>query len=570
MSGSIGSSINCDGLQYFDISINHNDPCGEGYAAEELRASSVTAPRNALPKAVPEDEELGCGWLGGGDSFISRNPPWLRPWTVPGSTLWGFPRCLALKNPPAVTLCTLEKCGNSWPGGGRDGTRRNPCSQNMEKKKWRQQKRIAFWFRKGFRLQRQKKKFSPSWADRVESSTPSASLHFNSSPIEEQQISTCRFFIMSKIDTFSNVSPFLIHKGITACVGDVKTIRKMRSGDLFIEVTSSKQALALASLKQLAHLDIQVKQHATLNYSRGVISAADLYNVTEEEILENMAEQNVSQVRRITIRRDGQVLKTKHLILTFATPDLPQSVKVAFLHCPVRPYIPNPLRCFQCQRFGHSKTTCRGQPTCARCAEVGHDSADCKAREKCVNCKGDHPSYSRSCPTWSIEKEITALKIKNKISYPEARRIVSSRTPVSGISYAAITKKSTKTIAIQSDEPTTTTPSSPTPGKITAKPNFITVDTSKPVSTPPNVKKPRKTRIKESGVLANKKKRSNLSKKPHDMGRMSWKSMHPKVTKVYWMICRPNLRLLAPCEEQVRRLDALLYLLELPWSKNST
>ncbi|GFX63671.1 uncharacterized protein TNCV_2824571 [Trichonephila clavipes] len=209
-------------------------------------------------------------------------------------------------------------------------------------------------------------------------------------------------------------------------------------------VTSSKQALALASLQKLAHFDIQVKRHATLNYSRGVISAADLYNVTEEEILENMAEQNVSQVRRITIRRDGQVLKTKHLILTFATPDLPQSVKVAYLHCPVRPYIPNPLRCFQCQRFGHSKTTCRGQPTCARCAEVGHDSAD----------------------------------------------------------------------SIQTDEPTTTTPRSPTPGKITAQPNFITVDTSKPVSTPPHVKK---TRIKESGVLANKKKRSNLSKKPHDM-----------------------------------------------------
>ncbi|GFX94013.1 hypothetical protein TNCV_3413751 [Trichonephila clavipes] len=105
----------------------YRDPCGGGDAAEELRASSVTAPRNALPKAVPEDEELGCGWLGGGDSFISRNPPWLRPWTVPGSTLWGFPRCLALKNPPAVTLGTLEKCGNSWPGWGRDGTRRNPC-----------------------------------------------------------------------------------------------------------------------------------------------------------------------------------------------------------------------------------------------------------------------------------------------------------------------------------------------------------------------------------------------------------------------------------------------------------
>ncbi|GFV72324.1 uncharacterized protein TNCV_637861 [Trichonephila clavipes] len=157
----------------------------------------------------------------------------------------------------------------------------------------------------------------------------------------------------------------------------------MRSGDLFIEVSSTKQALALASLKQLAHFNIQVKHHATFNYSHGVISAADLYNVTEEEILENLADQKVCAVRRITIRRDGQVLKTKYLILTFATPDLPQSVKVVYLHCPIRPYIPNPLRCFQFQRFRHSKTTCRGQPTCARCVEVGHESTDVNSRKVC-------------------------------------------------------------------------------------------------------------------------------------------------------------------------------------------
>ncbi|GFX73328.1 hypothetical protein TNCV_4206781 [Trichonephila clavipes] len=62
-------------------------------------------------------------------SLISRNPPWLLPWTVPDTTLWVFPRCLALKNLPAVTLGALVKCGNSWPGGGHDGTERNPCSQ---------------------------------------------------------------------------------------------------------------------------------------------------------------------------------------------------------------------------------------------------------------------------------------------------------------------------------------------------------------------------------------------------------------------------------------------------------
>ncbi|GFX80908.1 uncharacterized protein TNCV_1909011 [Trichonephila clavipes] len=288
----------------------------------------------------------------------------------------------------------------------------------------------------------------------------------------------------------------------------------MRSGDLFLEVASAKQSSALRTLRKMAHIDITVVPHNTLNYSRGVISAADLLNVSTEEIKENMVDQKVCEVRRITIRRDGQVLNTKHLILTFSTPELPQSVKAAYLHCPVRPYIPNPLRCFQCQRFGHSKTVCRGQPTCSRCAEVGHDSADCKAKERCVNCKGDHSSFSRSCPTWLLEKEITAVKIKNKLSYPEARRVVSSRTPVSGKSYASATSKTYVSTAIQVDA--STVPKSAQSDSV--KPKTIAVDTRTSVSTPPTVKKTRKARIKESGVLAHKKKRSNLSKKLHDMG----------------------------------------------------
>ncbi|GFT54618.1 uncharacterized protein TNCV_344961 [Trichonephila clavipes] len=239
----------------------------------------------------------------------------------------------------------------------------------------------------------------------------------------------------------------------------------MRSGDLFLEVSSSNQATALMKLQKLAHLDITVAPHSTLNFSRGVISPADFLNVSTEEIKENMKAQKVCDVRRITIRRDGQVLNTKHLILTFSTPDLPQTVKMAYIRCPVRPYIPNPLRCFQCQRYGHSKNVCRGQPTCPRCGESGHDSADCTKKEQCLNCKGEHPAYSRSCPTWITEKEITAVKIKEKISYPEARRVVLSRTPVSGKSYASATRKSTSDKSIQCDSITDTISDSSIPTK---------------------------------------------------------------------------------------------------------
>ncbi|GBN55096.1 hypothetical protein AVEN_18045-1 [Araneus ventricosus] len=109
----------------------------------------------------------------------------------------------------------------------------------------------------------------------------------------------------------------------------------------------------------------------------------------------------------------------------------------------VRTYIPNPLRCFKCQRFGHSKTSCRGTLTCGRCAEVGHESTDCTRTEKCVNCKGEHTSFSRNCFAWKQEKEIISTKIKKQISFQEARKLIKSQTPTSGNSYVSAVKKST-------------------------------------------------------------------------------------------------------------------------------
>ncbi|GFX24537.1 uncharacterized protein TNCV_1584931 [Trichonephila clavipes] len=75
-----------------------------------------------------------------------------------------------------------------------------------------------------------------------------------------------RFFIVKTPDTFTNVSPFLIEKAFTSSIGEVKSIRKMRSGDLFLEASSAKQATALINLQKLAHLDVTVAPHTTLNF----------------------------------------------------------------------------------------------------------------------------------------------------------------------------------------------------------------------------------------------------------------------------------------------------------------
>ncbi|GBM42979.1 hypothetical protein AVEN_184712-1 [Araneus ventricosus] len=252
------------------------------------------------------------------------------------------------------------------------------------------------------------------------------------------------FFIIKRVTekmNFSTVSPFLVEKAITGSVGTVASTKLMRSGDLLVEVASLKQAQQILKLNSLSAIPISVQPHLSLNTSKGVITCGRLLNLTNEEITRELTGQGVKDVRRINIRRDGELVPTKHFILTFNTPRLPEYIKAGYVRCSVRPYIPNPLRCFKCQRFGHSKTNCRGTLTCARCAVAGHESTGCTAIEKCVNCQGNHTSFSRSCPKWELEKEIVTTKFRNNISFPEARRLVKAQTPIDGKSYASVVDK---------------------------------------------------------------------------------------------------------------------------------
>ncbi|GBN11776.1 hypothetical protein AVEN_272708-1 [Araneus ventricosus] len=296
------------------------------------------------------------------------------------------------------------------------------------------------------------------------------------------------YFIIHRIstsnETFHNVSPFLVEKGITSSVGEVKSTKKLRSGDLLVEVESPKQAKQIAKLNSLSTISVTVNLHATLNSSNGVISCGELLNESVGKITEELSSQGVTHVRRITIRRDGQLLNTKHLILTFDSVKLPEHIKAGYMRLSVRTYIPNPLRCFKCQRFGHSKTSCRGTLTCARCAEVGHESNDCTRTEKCVNCKGEHTSFSRNCFAWKQEKEIITTKIKKQISYQEARKLVKSQTPTPGNSYVSVAKKSISAPSADSNKDISTVSISKPSDSTTRAPPPIT---NLPISASPSV-----------------------------------------------------------------------------------
>ena len=146
------------------------------------------------------------------------------------------------------------------------------------------------------------------------------------------------------------LNPSAIDKGLKGLVGMPTSVKRLRSGDLINEVSKRSHSENLLRSKMLANCPIQVVPHRSMNSKKGVIRCRDLADTSEEEILDNLSSQGITEVRKIRVQHDGRRINTDTIILTYGLPVLPTSVKIGFLRVKVDVYIPNPLRCFKCQR----------------------------------------------------------------------------------------------------------------------------------------------------------------------------------------------------------------------------
>ena len=257
-------------------------------------------------------------------------------------------------------------------------------------------------------------------------------------------------------ETISSLSLFLVHKTIMSLTGEPKSIKTLRSGDILIQCAKESHEKTLLQMKTFCNLKCSVKPHSSLNTSKGIVRCPALSKVTTEHIIEFMGEQGVTVVRRITVRRDGILKPTNTFVLTFNTPILPTVVKIGFIQVKVDVYIPNPLRCYNCQVFGHHENKCGRHPVCCNCAQPEHcASGQCDKPAICVNCSGDHPANSKECPQWEKEKQILKIKCEQIISFPEARKQFEQFNGAK--TYASAVKPGTCNKSTQTDNKSTQT-----------------------------------------------------------------------------------------------------------------
>ncbi|XP_067653374.1 uncharacterized protein [Haliotis asinina] len=267
--------------------------------------------------------------------------------------------------------------------------------------------------------------------------------------------SWARFIVVeSKNGLPLKINPFAISKAIEGICGEVMNVSRLRGGSLLIECARRQQAINLLKCSTFANTAVAVSEHRSLNSSRGIIRdrARCLAEMTEEEILRELSGQHVTSVKRF-MRRDGDAsIPTNTYLFTFSLADIPKSIKAGYFNIGVDVYVPNPLRCYNCQKFGHGSKFCNRPSACSRCGGH-HENTGCTAALNCVNCKGAHDASSKSCPSWIHEKDISTVKYQNNISFQEAKKVVASRSPPSPQTYAAVVSRtsSTRSVECQTD-----------------------------------------------------------------------------------------------------------------------
>ncbi|XP_055585493.1 uncharacterized protein LOC129738332 [Uranotaenia lowii] len=242
-----------------------------------------------------------------------------------------------------------------------------------------------------------------------------------------------RFLVLKRTDekeSMTNISPFLIKKLIDNITPNVQ-ISRYQGGALLLKTVDRFQAEKLKKQSKLCdQISVKIEDHATLNTSRGTIFCSDLKMLKDDEILVELKSSHVIAIKRLQRKTpSGELVDTGAFVLTFDRSFLPSSIDVGFYKCQVRTYIPPPMRCMKCLKFGHHKNDCLGKRMCADCAELYHEGTECLQKYKCIHCNGNHSALSRDCPKYVDEAEIQRIKVTEKISPREARQKRRSQVP---------------------------------------------------------------------------------------------------------------------------------------------
>lgn len=217
--------------------------------------------------------------------------------------------------------------------------------------------------------------------------------------------------------------PLKLTKIIKAQIGEVKYAKVLGDGNLLIGCSSGKQiekAKKMSSVGKVKVAKVVRVGGEKAESCKGIMAGVPLM-VNIKEIVENLRMRNgsVKSAKRMTRGIDKK--ETESVLIEFDCKDLPKEVYFGYIKYNIREFITKPMRCYNCQEFGHVARGCKKQRRCARCGG-DHDYGKCGegVKPKCCNCGGNHSVAFWGCEVMKQEVKVQQIKVKENISYADA------------------------------------------------------------------------------------------------------------------------------------------------------
>ena len=222
--------------------------------------------------------------------------------------------------------------------------------------------------------------------------------------------------------------PKLEHHLLKRCPTKEISFRSIKENEWLVETTTRQQSESLLSMTNIDGVGVEVTKHVNLNSIKGTVILPK-YDEDEEEIDKKMLFEslqmrysNVEDLELYNIpnkKYPDSPLKVAKI--KFQGQNLPSKIIVFGQNREIRPYVPSPLQCKNCSKFGHTTKKCFNQSVCAYCSSSDHETKWKCGQARCINCGQNHHSRSKECCFYLYNAELRLLQDRTGMSIKEAK-----------------------------------------------------------------------------------------------------------------------------------------------------
>lgn len=255
-------------------------------------------------------------------------------------------------------------------------------------------------------------------------------------------------FLKGESEDITKKNPIKLYNFLKKHDTTLKTFQIQKSNySLKINCENETQQNNIKQIKQILGVNVLVTEHyATNKNSEANLEYVIIFGVSLEVTEEEIKEETKANYSRRLFKKSGTDREpSSSVVLGFDSLPTPTHIYIGYKRHTTKQYIPLPVRCFNCQRYGHTSKYCKSSTACPRCSgnhnikecimflkdnptdsQTLHENEHSKSTNilKCRNCGGAHSAAFRNCPEYVKAAKATEIKTKLKISYSDALKKV--------------------------------------------------------------------------------------------------------------------------------------------------